>query len=214
MKKQFTYLNHQKGVVLFIALMALVVMSIAGVALIRNVDTNTTIAGNLSFQQSALTSSSRGVESAISWIQTQVNANPDAMQASSATNAYFATSGNLGANLNIEDRSVLKDDNTWDNYSVVATGAGITNGVEDDTKNEVNYIIERMCSDEGPADNPVDNSQNCLLGPSKAGGGSKGVKSAEQAGAKIEGALTAMYRITVRVKGLKNTQSYGQIYVY
>ena len=49
------HLFKQQGVVLFIALVALVVMSLAAVALIRSVDTNTLIGGNLSFKQAATT---------------------------------------------------------------------------------------------------------------------------------------------------------------
>ena len=41
----------QSGVVLFIALIVLVAMSLAGVALVRSVDTNLLIAGNLAFKQ-------------------------------------------------------------------------------------------------------------------------------------------------------------------
>ena len=44
----------QRGVVLFIALIALVAMSLAAVALVRSVDTATIIAGNLAFKQSEL----------------------------------------------------------------------------------------------------------------------------------------------------------------
>ena len=41
----------QQGVILFIALIVLVAMSLAGIALMRSVDTNVLIAGNLAFRQ-------------------------------------------------------------------------------------------------------------------------------------------------------------------
>src|SRR5688572_17440726 len=44
-------------------MIALVVMSLAAVALIRSVDTNSLITGNLSFRQTAVISSSYGIES-------------------------------------------------------------------------------------------------------------------------------------------------------
>ena len=47
----------QKGFVLFLALVSLVVMSLAAVALIRSVDTNSLITGNLAFRQNATLSS-------------------------------------------------------------------------------------------------------------------------------------------------------------
>ena len=63
--------------VLFFALIALVVMSLAAVALIRSVDTSTMIAGNLAFKQSATTSGDSGVEGAI----TALTADQAAMKA-------------------------------------------------------------------------------------------------------------------------------------
>jgi Tfp pilus assembly protein PilX len=76
------YGTKQQGMVLFFALIALVVMSLAAVALIRSVDTNTMIAGNLGFKQSATVSADSGVETAIDWLganQTILTANNTAM---------------------------------------------------------------------------------------------------------------------------------------
>jgi type IV pilus assembly protein PilX len=58
----------QRGVVLFFTLIALVVMSLAAVALIRSVDTSTMIAGNLAFRQSGASSTDTGMEAAIGWL--------------------------------------------------------------------------------------------------------------------------------------------------
>ena len=63
MKHNQLYSRLQQGVVSFIALVALVVMSLAAVALIRSVDTATLIAGNLAFKQAATASADAGVES-------------------------------------------------------------------------------------------------------------------------------------------------------
>jgi len=65
MMYQSGYASRQRGVVLFFALIALVVMSLAAVALIRSVDTNTLIAGNLAFKQAATSSGDSGLEMAI-----------------------------------------------------------------------------------------------------------------------------------------------------
>ena len=43
--------RRQRGVVLFIALIAMVVLSLAGVALIRSVDTTGSVAGNIAFRE-------------------------------------------------------------------------------------------------------------------------------------------------------------------
>ena len=80
--------NTQQGVVLFFALIALVVMSLAAVALIRSVDTNSLIAGNLSFKQSSMLSADTGVETAITWVTN----NAGLLEANSEANGYYATS--------------------------------------------------------------------------------------------------------------------------
>ena len=51
---------RQQGVVLFIALIVLVAMSLAGVAMVRSVDTSLGIAGNLAFKQSTIQGSDLG----------------------------------------------------------------------------------------------------------------------------------------------------------
>ena len=59
----------QRGVVLLIALIVLVALALAGVALIRSVDTTNLIAGNMSLHQSAIHSGERSTEQAIDWLE-------------------------------------------------------------------------------------------------------------------------------------------------
>lgn len=194
---------HERGVVLFIALIALVVMSLAAVALIRSVDTNTMIAGNLAFKQSAVVSSDRGVETALGWIEAKVIANSADLDSDSIANGYYATY--LAPDL--DNPAVLKADATWA-AAAVATGADITTGTEN-LGNNIRYIIQRMCRNAVP---PV--VEACLFGDTETGKGSKGVKDATTAGAKIAVVQSPMYRVTVRVNGPKNTVSYTQTFVY
>ena len=56
--------SAQRGVVLFVALIAMVVLSLAGVALIRATDAGTSVAGNLSFRQSSIALINIAVEKA------------------------------------------------------------------------------------------------------------------------------------------------------
>ena len=57
--------SRQAGVVLMVSLMILVALTIAGIALVRSVDTTNLIAGNLAFQQSTTRSAEAGIEDAI-----------------------------------------------------------------------------------------------------------------------------------------------------
>lgn len=193
----------QRGVVLFIALIALVVMSLAAAALIRSVDTNTLITGNLSFKQSAIVSSDRGIETALAWVNAAAIANLATLNADNAVNGYLATFDAL----DLDNRAVLKASATWAANSALATGTGIIAGRENDTGNEIRYIVQRMCRD------PIAPTQeNCLFGESKKGSGSKKVKYRK--GLNLKPVPSAIYRVTVRVAGPKNTVSYTQTYVY
>jgi Tfp pilus assembly protein PilX len=180
----------QAGVVLFIALIALIVMSLAAVALIRSVDTNTIIAGNLSFKQSALISSDSGVETALSWLGVDRN-----LDSNLSSNGYYASFS--------EDAKALADGSN----AQPATGANITAGV-DSSGNTIRYVIERMCKKTGAAD-----TSHCLYGPPGEDENSKShCDLSNPCLGEPTGAL--LYRITTRVTGPKNTVTYSQAFVY
>jgi Tfp pilus assembly protein PilX len=82
--------HRQRGVVLFFALIAMVVMMLAAVALIRSVDTSTSVAGNLAFKQSATVSADSGVETALALLRTPA-LDTTINSAANATLGYYAT---------------------------------------------------------------------------------------------------------------------------
>lgn len=206
MLRQQNFLNKNKqiGVVLFIALIALVVMSLAAAALIRSVDTNTLITGNLAFKQSAIVSSDRGVETAVGWLNAQAIANVASLNADSVGNGYFSTFDAL----DLDDRAVLRAAATWANNSAVASGANITAGREIGTGNEIRYIVQRMCREPNVAPNVDD----CQFGAGADSTGSIGGDHDLQLN--LSPLPSPMYRVTVRVVGPKNTVSYTQTYTY
>ncbi|MEO8508333.1 MAG: hypothetical protein ABI593_11945, partial [Betaproteobacteria bacterium] len=55
----------QGGVVLFVALIAMVILSLAGVALVRAIDSSTGVAGNLAFRQSSIAPVNLAIEKAV-----------------------------------------------------------------------------------------------------------------------------------------------------
>jgi Tfp pilus assembly protein PilX len=180
----------QAGVVLFIALIALIVMSLAAVALIRSVDTNTMIAGNLSFKQSALISADSGVETALGWLKNQ-----SALDGNLNAQGYYATSA--------DDAKTLADSSN----AKLATGSNINAGL-DRSGNTIQYIIQRMCKNTGAAD-----TSHCLYGPAGEDQNSKShCDLSNPCLGEPTGAL--LYRITTKVTGPKNTVSYSQAFVY
>ena len=62
--------TKQTGVVLFIALIVLVAMTLAGIAMIRSTDTGNVVAGNIAFRQAALQEADVGVDAAYTALTT------------------------------------------------------------------------------------------------------------------------------------------------
>lgn len=214
--------NKQRGVVLFFALIALVVMSLAAVALIRSVDTSTMIAGNLALRQSATTSGDAGIEVAMNWLSATQAASTkdvktDVTHPFNVTVAYAA--GNLtnpvwyhsSARANITDLTdgTVAWDNT-DSKPALADAAG--NAMQDASGNTVRYVIERMCR----YPNSVPSVTNCIVDQKKA------ATIDERAITGSEGACSTcttfiqstQFRVTAKVVGPKNTVSYVQSFVY
>ncbi|MFM9835115.1 MAG: hypothetical protein ACKVOA_03325 [Methylophilaceae bacterium] len=198
----------QKGFVLFFALIALVVMSLAAAALIRSVDTGVIVAGNLAFKQSATAVGDAGMVSAMTWIK----GNAASLAATSAGNGYYETS-TTGMVLTRDTGGAWPGGQAWtDATSKLATGSGFpaaTPGYDAITGNTVRYVIERMCRATGTA-----TAASCLMGSASTGGNSLSDKSDPMLGAMTNYSLSPMYRITTRVTGPKNTISYIQAYVY
>lgn len=197
----------QSGIVLFIALIALVVMSLAAVALIRSVDTNTLIAGNLASKQAATSSADIGVEAAVSWLTATELANSaknvltDPSHPFNITNAakgYYSSSAD--PNLN------LFDDATW-NFSTVAP-------VTDTSGNSVRYIIQRMCR---VRDTAVSDGADCLFSSAVENKDGQEIPLPKDicsgSGCPKSGSAPVI-RITARAIGPKNTVSYVQAFVY
>lgn len=199
--------NGQQGLVLFVALIALVVMSLASVALIRSVDTSSQVTGNLAFKQSASITSSFGLEALADTVGSQVKTYAFTSDPSSG---YYATCGTFdtGATGQCNGESLVLDA-TWTNAnSKLATGAGISNG-KDPYGNTIRYVVERMCSQTGEA-----TPQRCLMAHLPPSGGSAG--GCHSPCTKFLPTVVEpnpIYRVTVRIAGPKNTVTYVQALV-
>ncbi len=198
--------QSQSGVVLFIAMIALVVMSLAAVALIRSVDTNNLITGNLSYKQTAAASSSFGVESMANQLGISTFSYSEA---SDPANGYYALCSTYST-AGTCDGINLTAATTWvpGTTSRLATGSGITAG-KDAYGNTVQYVVERMCKATGSVDAAA---TYCLKSSTDLDQNSHNVPNGPKGPGLISSA--AIYRVTVRVAGPKNTLSYIQSYMY
>ena len=68
---------RQRGASLFIALVTLAILSLAGIALVRSVDTSNLIAGNFTFKEATVHAGDIGIETALNYINTTVAPGPD-----------------------------------------------------------------------------------------------------------------------------------------
>jgi type IV pilus assembly protein PilX len=194
----------QRGVVLFIALIVMVVMSLAAIALMRSVDTTTAVIGNLAFRQSSILPANFAVEDAASGLFGDANTTGIArvadVRADDAANNYWAT-----------------HNQAWDDAHGVPTplqtttaASALTRKQVDGAGNTVTYIIERMCNAASPhPDAPDDSSARswCDMAPPKQPPGA--TINDPSAGLDFR---QVFYRVTVRVDGPPgtNTVSFAQ----
>lgn len=183
--------SHQRGVVLFIALIVMVAMSLAAIALMRSVDTTSAVLGNLAFRQASILPANFAIEDAAAGLFNDAHpANiariADITRVDSANNYYPS------------------HDQTWDDqYGIpqpLQTRAGalaLTRSQMDGAGNRITYITERMCNPNAPVI-PADNSAAgtwCDMMPPK-----------QSPGTTINDPMAAIlspqpfYRVTVRVE--------------
>ena len=192
----------QSGVILFVALIILVAMTLAGIALMRSVDTNVLIAGNLAFRQATTLAGDWGIEEARAWLtantsgETLYNSQPAVANGA----AYFA---NFQSGVDLIGVGATSDDFNWNGTSVRDLGT-------DSAGNQVRYVIHRLCELAG---DPNSASANCVKfsgggGSAPASTGTKGVVGYGTAA--LPGVSQVYYRVTVRVAGPRNTVSFVQ----
>ena len=181
MKKAMRLRRTQSGVVLFIALIVLVAMTLAGIAIMRSVDTGNQIAGNVAFKQGTLASADRGFDVAFDFLKNNVLT--ALLEADYPAEAYYAA---------VSDPPDWSANSVWTDAKVVGTDAA---------GNTISYIIHRMCSAAGRY-----SSVNCAQTPRT--GGEAGNSMA--GGAQFTSTPVVYYRVTVRVQGPRDTLSIVQ----
>ena len=194
---------RERGVVLFIALIVMVVMSLAAIALVRSVDTTSQVIANLAFRQASILPANQMIEDAAAGLFADANPGfiariPD-IRVDTPTENYFSTHNQAAG---------------WDDqYGVPqplqtkAAAQALTRNKTDGAGNYITYVTERMCNPNSPII-PADNSAAgswCDMMPPK-----------QSPGATINDPMVAVlltqpfYRVTVRVDGPQNTVSFVQ----
>ena len=204
-----TLLTRQSGVVLFIALIVLVAMTLAGIAMIRSTDTGNLVAGNIAFRQAALQEADVGVDAAYTALTTSsITPTTTAGPRYYAIMQTAATAPVLGANGAPSYIAAMTPGDAVGTADVYGgTGFSATTG------NRVRHVIERMCNLVPvtlivPA-NAAEIKDNCLTyNPTSGTNNSSRNALRVQLGSIVTPIV--YYRVTVRVDGPRNTLSIAQ----
>lgn len=174
--------QRQRGVVLFVAIIVLLAMTLAGLAMMRQMGVGTSIAGNVAFKETATSVADRGTEAGRGWI----TANQSLLNNDNFANGYHSS----------WSTSVDPTMFNWAQSMLVVP----------DTGNAVSVYIERLCLT--PNISALAPAQVCSdkpigTGASRGGGGYPSVLP--------DTPPQPYFRVTTRVNGPRNTLSYTQV---
>lgn len=202
---------YQGGVVLVLALVILVVMTIAGIALVRSVDTGSAVAGNLAFQQAATQAGGAGVEDAIvSFLNDKTT---EQLQDNAYASGYAAAVTNPADweaywvnTINPEPlQPPVLAKNCTDDHPRPGRSCTLPT---DAAGNTVTYTIQRLCQTTG---DPMLDPTGCVTSKTVLSGGEG--NSLGAGSARLNKATQYYYRVTSRIEGPRNTLTYTQTIV-
>lgn len=203
--------HRQRGVVLLIALIVLVAMTLAGIGLVRSVDTGNMVAGNLAFKQGATLAGDSGTEAAIGWL-TPLNGT-STVYTSNAAAGYYATSQATLDPTNHNSATTVPavdwDDNNCSGlaFSIcIKPAPAIVVG-----DNSVSYIIHRLCQTETDPNNA---GNTCVTYQSASSTSPRRGELKYGDDKRFEPLPGPYYRIISRVKGPRNTVSFVETMIH
>ncbi len=185
--------RRQQGVVLIYALITLVIMLIGAVAISRSITANQFNIGNIGFKRDLTNQGERAVLLAMNAVRnagvlaSEVTRNTHQIGANySAT--ILPTNAHGIPNALLSDAAFAAVGNAPD---ITVDGMGVT----------IRYVIDRLATTEGAC-----NSSRCTM----ATGNSQVFGGAAAGGSPLQPAEQAVYRLTLRVTGPRNTLSFFQ----
>lgn len=202
-----------RGAGLVVALVVLVVMSLGALALVRAVASGLLVAGNFAFREAAVLAAESGSESAISWLSERA-ATTELL--SDQPEAGYYASLPVGLSLSGQSTTGIRASIDWDDDQCAAR-IGIRCFAAapalplDAAGHRVRYVIHRLCRTTGSSDAAAN---SCLLFRSAQGGSSNRGQLSYGASKRFQSSDTVYYRITVHVRGPRNTTAFIQTLVH
>jgi type IV pilus assembly protein PilX len=190
----------QQGVVLFIALIVLVVMSLVGISMIRQGSSSQMIVGNLAFKEGAEAAADFGVEHARAWLTSKsgdqlqgLNPDPKPLEPDPISVSHLGW------------EFIYVADGLTGSFDPFSTTTWKSPEQVDSLGQRVTFIVHRLCEKTGSvtAENNL-----CILYSETSS--KEGI---DYGNAPVAGFMP-YYRVTVRVTGPRNTTSYVQALLY
>ena len=201
----------QRGVILVVVLLAMVVLLIGLAGLLRSTDTSGLMVGNLAFRRDL---TNRAEEAIAAAKATLANSSFDPTTSSAGTTHYSAirlANGNTGVPAVLDDYSTYKS-----TYEAETTDSSVSS----DTSITYRYVIDRQCKGTGAfSTSTCEFIAYSTKNPGSSGGGGSSQYSQQQVNglfagaggaANCAGSNCAIYRISVRVAGPRNSVAYFQ----
>lgn len=198
--------RRQHGVVLLFSLIALVIMLIVAVALVRSFNNSLSTAGNIGFKRDLQNQS----EAAVDKVLTAFKAGGGL--ATAAARATSDTSQNYSAKMLASNPQGIPDALQTDT-SFTAVGSTANDFNPAGAAVRVRYLIDRLCEVTGD-ETSITAADSCRIAgsPIPAGTSLTNLKSADRTinGAKGAASQAILYRVSIKVTGPRNTQSFFQ----
>lgn len=187
-------IKQQRGVVLFVSLIALVAISLAAVAMARAVDTASLVAGNLSFKKGAVRGGDGSITTAITFLDSGA-----ALSANILGSNYYSTYSTPTAT-SLVAGTITTD---IDGRPIAPSVWPALSAADPATGNQFATVIQRMCTDNLTTDDAQDRTSKCVTAPPQKCNGPNCVPPKP----------AIYYRITTLVQGPRNTVAYVQTMV-
>ncbi len=198
--------HRERGATLIIALIVLVALTMAGIAMMRSVDTATIVAGNIGFRQSTINAADQGVQAAYGYvfpIMSTLASNGGTDPANGYTGFvplgeapdWYLNPSNSGWTNSVGCSGPTKTPTACNTFA--ANGSSV-----DFAGNNITYVIHRLCDSTGTI---------CGQTQSSAVAGGAGVD--QSAPNFFVPPPSQHFRVTVRVTGPRNSIAYVQTLV-
>ncbi len=140
--------KRQQGIALFVALIAMVMLSLAGIALVRSIDTTNSVASNIAFRQGSIGPINAAIEAAVDALFKSKTIGQQNLDNTAL--GYYAILQPGEASNGVP--AVLAGDYSTMQANYAAAGLPIPAAapfLDPITKMEVRYVIERVCNGAG-----------------------------------------------------------------